>query len=196
LKLPNREDYEAPQTTNPLYLRTLLEELRVFGVFEALDARIDHYLKATTVDRLFALVLERLEADYEKEKPGLVRDVTALIWASRRGLSETELLELLGTPDNPMPRAFWSPLCLALEDSLVRRSGLLTFFHDFLRQAVAERYLPAPRTKDRPTLRWPTTLRDDPSTIAKWTSCPGNSVRQRSGRDSKTVSPIWTCSST
>jgi nephrocystin-3 len=138
---------EAPQTKNPLYLRTLLEELRVFGVYEALDARIDHYLKATTVDRLFALVLERLEADYEKERPGLVKEVTALIWASRRGLSETELLELLGTPENPMPRALWSPLYLALEDSLVGRSGLLTFFHDFLRQAVEERYLPAPEDK-------------------------------------------------
>lgn len=131
----------AEQTRNPLYLQTLLEELRVFGVYEELDTRIEHYLKAKTADGLFALVLERLETDYEKERNGLVRQVTSLIWASRRGLSETELLELLGTPENPMPRAFWSPLYLALEESLVSRSGLLTFFHNFLRQAVELRYL-------------------------------------------------------
>lgn len=140
---------QEQQTKNPLYLRTLLEELRVFGVYEEIDKKIDHYLKAKTVADLFALVLERLEKDYEKERKGIVKEVTTLIWASRKGLSETELLEILGTPDNPMPRTFWSPLYLALEESLISRSGLLTFFHDFLRQAVEARYLAVAEEKQK-----------------------------------------------
>ncbi|MGR3177956.1 MAG: tetratricopeptide repeat protein [Candidatus Anammoxibacter sp.] len=131
---------EAQQTANPLYLRTLIEELRIFGVHEELEDRIDHYLKAETVKNLFEKVLERYEEDYERDRPGLTRDVMSLIWASRRGLSETELLELLGSAGKPLPQAFWSPLYLAAEESLVSRSGLLNFFHDFLRNAVESKY--------------------------------------------------------
>ena len=132
---------EAQQTANPLYLRTLLEELRVFGVHEEIEDRINHYLKAKTVENLFEKVLERYEEDYERDRPGLVRDAMTLLWASRRGLSETELLDLLGTNGKPLPQAFWSPLYLAGEESLVSRSGLLNFFHDFLRNAVESKYL-------------------------------------------------------
>ena len=133
---------DAPQTASPLYLRALLEELRVFGVHEQLDERIDHYLAAGSLDRLFELILERYEADYERDRPGLVRDAFSLLWAARRGLSETELLDLLGVDGQPLPRAFWSPLYLAAEPSLTSRAGLLGFFHDYLRVAVVHRYLP------------------------------------------------------
>ena len=127
---------------NPLYLRALLDELRVWGDHETLGARIAHYLSAPTVDSLFELILARYEADYERDRPGLVGDAFSLLWAARRGLSETELLELLGTSlASPLPRAFWSPLYLAAEQSLTNRSGLLDFFHDFLRLAVEHRYL-------------------------------------------------------
>lgn len=37
------------QTSNPLYLRTLLEELRVFGIYQDLDKEIEQYLKAETL---------------------------------------------------------------------------------------------------------------------------------------------------
>ncbi|MEW6386990.1 MAG: tetratricopeptide repeat protein [Thermodesulfobacteriota bacterium] len=131
----------APQCANPLFLKALLEELRVFGVFEELEPRLLHYLTAPTVPALYQKILARLEADYEKERPGLVKEAMSLIWAARRGLYESELLELLETDGQHLPRAFWSPLSLALEDSLVSRGGLLGFFHDYLRQAVHARYL-------------------------------------------------------
>ena len=46
-----------------------------------------------------------------------------------------------------MPRAYWSPLYLAAEESLVSRSGLLNFFHDYLRKAVEDRYFHDPIKK-------------------------------------------------
>jgi len=131
----------VPQAANPLYLRVLLEELRIFGIYEELDKRIDDYLETLSVFDLYDKILARLEQDYEKEKPGLVKDALSLIWAARRGLSEGELMELLSSGEGLMPRAVWSPLYLAMEDSLVNRSGLLGFFHDYLCQAVHERYI-------------------------------------------------------
>lgn len=138
----------APACANPLYLRLLLEELRLFGLHEKLPERIEHYLQAETVEELFQKVLERLETDYdpvrrgvwnppENLKKGMVGEALSLIWAARRGLTESELLDLLGNP----PRAAWSPLYLALEEALVERRGVLNFFHDYLCQAVESRYL-------------------------------------------------------
>ncbi len=143
----------AEQSSNPLYLRALLEELRVFGAHERLDERIAHYLKAGNIPELYERILGRYEVDYERERPGLVRDAMPLIWAARRGLAEAELLDLLGQDGNPLPRAYWSPLYLAAEQSLVNRSGLIGFFHDYLRDAVARRYLPTEEIKKEAHLR-------------------------------------------
>lgn len=132
---------EAPLAGNPLFLTALLEELRVWGVYETLEDQIRHYVSASSIDDLFQRILARYEGDYDCEHPGLVRDALSAIWAGRHGLSEAELLDLLGRDGEPLPRAFWSPLYLAAERSLVSHSGLLGFFHDYLRQAVRERYL-------------------------------------------------------
>jgi len=143
----------ASQSSNPLYLRALLDELRLYGDHHTLGLRIGHYLAAETVDALYVRILERYEQDYERERPGLVRDAMTLLWASRRGLTESELLDLLGSGYEPLPRAFWSPLLLAVDDAFVSRSGLLNFFHDFLRKAVKERYLRDPDVRRRVHLR-------------------------------------------
>ena len=127
---------KSKQSNNPLYLKTLLDELRVFGSYEKLNERIDYYLQSETIDALFDKMLERLEQDYDRENTSLTKDVMSLIWASRHGLSETEILEML-----KIPQAVWSPLKLTVEESLVSRSGLLNFFHDFFRHAVYKRYL-------------------------------------------------------
>lgn len=131
----------AAQAANPLFLRALLEELRVFGRHEELDRYIAHYLEAPTVPDLYEKILARWERDYEGDSD-LVGEALSLLWAARRGLSEAELLEMLGTAGQPLPQPVWSPFYLAAQDSLVSRSGLLGFFHDYLREAVRTVYLP------------------------------------------------------
>ncbi len=122
-----------PNCANPLFLRTVLEELRIFGSFERLDERIDYYVSASDVSDLFQRVLSRLEEDYGHTT---VENVLSLIWSSRRGLSEPELLEITG-----LSRVDLSTFLLALEYQLMQRGGLLDFYHDFLRSAVDYRYL-------------------------------------------------------
>ncbi|MCK5521695.1 MAG: tetratricopeptide repeat protein, partial [Thiomargarita sp.] len=153
----------APQTANPLYLRILLEELRLFGNFSKLPKEINDYLEAKTIPDLYQKMLARLENDYKswdmpvqkkprflkkllgfflpkpeestqpQTYPHLVEKAMTFLWASRRGLGETELLNFL-----IVQQAIWSPLYLALQAALVNRAGLLNFANDYLRQAVEQ----------------------------------------------------------
>lgn len=125
---------------NPLYLRTLLEELRICGDHSTLDELIDEYLSTTSPKELFSKILARYERDYERERPALVRDTMRLLAASRRGLSQSELLKLLGKEDRPLPAAWWAPFYSASYGALASRSGLIGFSHEYLRQAVEDRY--------------------------------------------------------
>ena len=140
---PARTDrlVHAHQTSNPLYLRVLLDELRVFGIHEKLSERIDWYLQAENPYELYRKVIARWEEAYA-DGTTRVSDTLSLLWAARRGLSESELLEVLGEHGRPLPRAVWSPLFLAMSDALVSRSGLLNFAHDFLRTAARDVCLP------------------------------------------------------
>lgn len=121
------------KSANPLFLRTVLEELRVFGSFEGLDDRIEYYVTARDVGDLFQRLLARMEEDYSRH---VVQQVMTLIWASRRGLAESEILEITG-----LSRIDLSTFLLALEYQFMHRDGLLDFYHNFLRAAVEERYI-------------------------------------------------------
>lgn len=118
---------------HPLFLKTLLEELRLVGRHEELDAQIESYLASTGTEDLFQRVLERLEDDYSQRA---VRDVMVLLSASRNGLDERELSEIGG-----LARLKVATMMAGLDYHLVRKEGHLTFFHDYLRRAVEKRYL-------------------------------------------------------
>lgn len=138
----------APPSANPLYLRVLLDELRMVCTHEELEERIGDYLKAESPYALYEKVIARWEQDYEGDSD-LVGDTLSLLWAARRGLTESELLRALGKDGEPLPRAKWSPLFLAMSDALVSRGGLLTFAHDFLRTAARETCLPTESHQQR-----------------------------------------------
>jgi tetratricopeptide (TPR) repeat protein len=138
----------APQSGSPLFLRTVLDELRQCGDHDRLTQFLDTYLDAPDMTTLYQKILVRWEQDFEDESD-LVGDSLALIWASRRGLSESELLDLLGSAGGPFPRRFWTPFRLAVEGSLADRGGLLDFANDFLRSAVEALYVPTEAGKWR-----------------------------------------------
>ena len=123
-----------PLVRNPLFLRTLGEELRVFGVHEELQHQIKHYLKSETIDDLFERVLQRVESDCGRQ--AVRRSITA-IWASRGGLTEKEILAIAD-----LAPATWAPIRNALDETLLDNNGRLTFAHDFMAIAVKDRYLP------------------------------------------------------
>ncbi|MEI6454006.1 MAG: tetratricopeptide repeat protein, partial [Actinomycetes bacterium] len=130
-----------PLVGNPLFLLTVLEELRVFGVHEELDRRLATLLslppskqpgEEPTVDDVFEHVLARIEADHGRE---VVQRVMEAIWASRAGLFTDELLEIA-----QVPPATWAGIENSLDESLYENGGRTTFGHDYLRKAVEDRY--------------------------------------------------------
>ena len=144
---------DAHQAKNPLFVRVLLDELRLFGDYTKLSGRIDHYLAASTVTELYKLVLSRYEADYQHDRKDLVPDVMKLIWAARRGISEFELRAMLEPKDEPMPANYWAPLRRASEHSFVNHSGLISFSHEYFRKAVEEKYLSRGREQRKSHLK-------------------------------------------
>ncbi len=136
----------ASATANPLFLRTVLDELRLRSRHEELGVNLDQMLRCDDPSELFVHVLKNLERDFTPaEHPGLVHKLMGLFGVAKRGLAESEILELMASSarpaQEPLPRHYWAPLYLALEDSLVSREGQLSFFHDYLRQAVWREYL-------------------------------------------------------
>lgn len=131
----------TPQTGSPLFLRSLLDELRVFGFADRLPDITRRYLRAREPSELLQQIFDRWEADYDRDQPGTVRDTLGLLAAARRGLSEPELLDLLGSGDLPMPRASWAPLFSAAEPFLFESSGILNVGEGQFADAVKRRYL-------------------------------------------------------
>ncbi len=122
-----------PLATNPLFVKSVLEELRYSATHARLDDRIDFYLRADDMPDLFARLLQRLEQD-------LGRDATAAllkpVWVSRSGLEEADIIEV-----SKVPPLVWAALRNGLGNSIRNQRGRITFGHDFLRRAVEERYL-------------------------------------------------------
>lgn len=120
---------------SPLFLKVLLEELRQCAWYDTLAEQLESYLAAETIDGLYAKVLERLEGDGHGEAS---RKALTTLWASRAGLSETELLEI--TELAPLELA---PVDLALSEAFGRNADRIVFDHEYLRVAVHDRYLPS-----------------------------------------------------
>ena len=111
----------SPGGRSPLFVRSLLEELRMSALFMTLSSKIDYYLTATTNEQFFQLLLARLEEQYESTENN-TRNVMSIIftsvWSSRQGVSEKELLALTGLSRFVMAHIFtgneFNRLCYCL----------------------------------------------------------------------------------
>ncbi|MDB6172762.1 MAG: hypothetical protein JWL59_2073 [Chthoniobacteraceae bacterium] len=131
----------APQTAQPLFLCTSLEELRVVSSHSDVAERITAQLAAADVTSLFEQMFARFEHSFEEERPYLVCECLSLLWAARRGLRESELREMVGLDGEPLAASIWAPLAAALRPHLAQRDGLLAFDTAALPEAVQRCYL-------------------------------------------------------
>ena len=128
-----------PLSGRPIFLRTLLEELRVFGSHEQLTAHIDMLLTAQTVDDIFERVLERIEMDVGAAR---VKRAMVGLWSSRHGLSDTEVTKMCN-----VSLMDWAAIRLRLDDALYDDAGRSKCAHDYLRKAIQDRYLPSEKNQ-------------------------------------------------
>ena len=128
----------------PLYLLVALEDLRTLGTYEEITDRIAQLPPDTRA--LFIWILKRLEdddgfRDASGRKTGqeLVSRFVSLLGASRHGLSQQELVELLSPGD---PQGNVAALAQLLRPYLMQRGEILDFYHGQFRDAAAISYLP------------------------------------------------------
>jgi len=121
------------KTAIPLFLCVLLEELRLHGQHESLSDITQQLLSSNSIDDLFQEVLHRLESSFGVEA---IQKVMTNLWVSRYGLNEDELSEVC-----QISRIRLSGLISAFDYHLLRKNGTFSFFHDYLRNAVHQRYL-------------------------------------------------------
>ncbi len=118
---------------NPLYLKVALEEILSSGIAVG--------QLANSIENLFEQILQRLQKRYGSK---MIEDYLGLIAASRAGLAELELQELLSQSQFSDMRQHLVDESLmattkALDNFLVRRSGLIAFFHPEFERSIKER---------------------------------------------------------
>ena len=134
-RLPAREldrIVSHPRATLPIYLKTLVEELSVFGSHEGLPQRITECLAAQEPDDLFEVILARLEEDLGRDA---VKKPLEAIWASSAGMSEESLIGFTGVRPLAIAR-----LRASLDESMMLRHSRVDFAHAALRAAIEARY--------------------------------------------------------
>lgn len=156
----------------PLFLLVTLEELRTLGTYEEITGRIAQLPPDTRA--LFIWILKRLEDDDgfrdasgRKIGPELVSRFVSLLGASRHGLSQQELVELLAPGD---PQGNVAALAQLLRPYLMQRGELLDFYHGQFREAVAAAYLPSESQRIAAHDQLATYFRDraDPERNQRW----------------------------
>jgi WD40 repeat protein len=155
--LVGAEDEAAVSASaNPLYLKILLSELRVFGSYDQLGERI-RTTYGQTPATAFAAVLERLENDASDSAVSALKAVPlvfGLLAHARGGLPEDLLVrivqEQLGAglgcrrmPEDKQRQAVEDAIQVILRQMrpfLARREGRTDFFYSSFLEAAAERY--------------------------------------------------------
>ena len=111
----------SPNTAHPLYLITLLNEIRHIGRHNTLTEQLREYMQCDDLPQLFEKVLERFDREYDDDNTRLPEQLFSLLLASPGGLTEGELISLLGD----VPQAYFAPLHLALEPFTVVSNGAI-----------------------------------------------------------------------
>ena len=144
---------------NPLYLKAILSELRVFGVRHDLSKIISERFKNTPVS-VFNAILERMESDpaYSTLKPAVaLPHIFAWIAHSRSGMKVEELVELLIreklTDNETEAREVIYLILRQLRPYLAKRDGRVDFLYESFKDAATQRYT-SKHSHSRPAADW------------------------------------------
>lgn len=128
-----------PRTEIPLYLKMVLEDIRIYSHHETLMGDIASLLSFDDADALFAYQLRSWDATYgDAAHPRLASELAMWLALAREGLDETELADLLAAPTDPvsaesgqprLPTAFLSPVLAVLRPYLLRNEGRESLMH-------------------------------------------------------------------
>lgn len=140
-----KEICKADASQNPLFLKVLLSELRVFGEHKRLAERINAF--GESPEDAFGELFKRLESDiaYLRVPPNLaVPAIFGLLASARGGLTELELLNALGIIlQHEQMDTLRDAVRFYLRQTrlyIARRDGRSDFLFDSFRSAALKRY--------------------------------------------------------
>lgn len=129
--------FEASE--NPLFLKILLSELRVFGSFSQLNEKIRKF--GTSPVSAFKHVLDRLES--EERKTDIVPLIFSLLANARSGLSEDELVQIIEIHTDFDRKTIRDCIRLnirQIRQFMMKKDGRHDFFYDSFKIASFEKY--------------------------------------------------------
>lgn len=140
---------EIEATKNPLFLKVLLSELRIYGSFENLRKEIPDF--GQTIIEAFNKLLRRLENDTEYKKSvvgqkAIVQTMFGLLAYTRADMSVDDIVyavHLLKGPDKDAAEEIKESvygIIRQMRDYLIYHGNKLRYFYDSLRIASAEKY--------------------------------------------------------
>lgn len=132
----------------PLFLRLLLEELRLHARHETLENLSQTLLQCADAGTMFKRALMGMDEDFANARhPELATRTAHLLAASYRGLSKTDLALLLGQAGDPidpvsqkprLPDVILGPVLARLDPYSLRNVGRSFIMHAILRNALLE----------------------------------------------------------
>lgn len=115
-------------------LKTFLDEIISFGVYEHLDEYMDYLLASTSKDDFYQRFLEVMEKEHGE---GCIRTLLSCLLLTGEGLQEDAMMRITGI--NALK---WSQVFSGLHGLVVRPSGYLKFNNYHFQNAVENRYAP------------------------------------------------------
>jgi len=122
----------SKRTDNCLFMRTVVEQLRMLATFETLSGLTEELLAAPTVEHLYERVFQKWEIIYG---PVLMK-IFGILRVAKHGLSESEILDIL-----KLPAAEWVEVSTALQYLLNTESGVVRFSHASISRIVEDKFL-------------------------------------------------------
>ena len=119
---------------SPATLVALLDNLRIFGSFDIFDKQIDERLSRENNESLYDIFLQDIESLFNEWSTA--KDILSFIALSRRGLTETEIVNISKTA-----KLYWSQLSNCMSAHLISINGFVTFSSGIMLNAVKKRYL-------------------------------------------------------
>ncbi len=159
---------QAPWANRISSLLTALDELRRFGVMEALNDRINTLIECTDDASLGKCVLIELAKVFpEKWRPAIS---TALIQltASQNGLDERLLRQAAGLADEPLPVPLWDALRLSLRSSFIRREHCIDLVEGPMVQFALETMETQPSLRTHALNQLQAVLLKEPKEAQQW----------------------------
>jgi hypothetical protein len=139
----------AKQSGSPLFLGLALEELRLDGRHEDLEPLVGKILSTQSAQELFLMHFLLDSDNGRRELPTLAAAFMALLGASRSGLTELELADLLANPEDPiaietnkprLPQVHLSRLLTNLAPFLINKDGRRAPMHRIFGEVAVDYY--------------------------------------------------------